>query len=131
MHCIAWRTRTGDTSATWQSVTNQPRTARAALDLAVETLTDNGYEPRPDDGRVIMANCPFHALAQAQTQLVCQMNHALIDGLTDALGPHRPVAELDPAPGRCCVVLRDPRGLSGGGRAAKSPVRQGLPRPPR
>ena len=82
-----------------------PRTARAALELAVETLTDNGYEPRPEDGRVIMANCPFHALARTQTQLVCQMNHALIGGLTDALGPHRPVAELDPAPDRCCVVL--------------------------
>ncbi len=82
-----------------------PRTARAALDLAVETLTVNGYEPRADDGRIVMANCPFHALARAQTQLVCQMNHALIDGLTEALGPHRPAAELDPAPDRCCVVL--------------------------
>jgi len=82
-----------------------PRTVRAALDLAVKTLTDNGYEPRREDGRVVMANCPFHALAQAQTQLVCQMNHALIGGLTEALGPHRPVAELDPAPNRCCVVL--------------------------
>ena len=86
-----------------------PRTARAALDFAVETLTDNGYEPRRDDGRVVMANCPFHALTQAQTQLVCQMNYALIVGLTDALGPHHPVAELDPAPGRCCVVLTEPR----------------------
>ena len=86
-----------------------PRTARAALALAVEILTENGYEPRPDDGRVIMANCPFHALAQAQTVLVCQMNHALIGGLTDALGPHRPVADLDPAPGRCCVVLETRR----------------------
>ena len=56
-----------------------------------------------------MANCPFHALAQAQTQLVCQMNYALIGGLTEALGPHRPVAELDPAPDRCCVVLTVPR----------------------
>jgi predicted ArsR family transcriptional regulator len=86
-----------------------PRTARAALELAIATLTANGYEPRPDVGRVIMANCPFHALAQVQTQLVCQMNHALIGGLTDALGPHRPVAELDPAPDRCCVVLIDSR----------------------
>ena len=33
-----------------------PRTARAALVLAVETLTDNGYEPRHDDGRVVMAH---------------------------------------------------------------------------
>ena len=86
-----------------------PQTARAALDLAVETLTGNGYEPRPDDGRIIMANCPFHALALAQTQLVCQMNHALIDGLTDALGPHSPTADLDPGPDRCCVVLRTHR----------------------
>jgi predicted ArsR family transcriptional regulator len=86
-----------------------PRTARAALDFAVETLTDHGYEPRPDDGRVVMANCPFHALTQVQTQLVCQMNHALIVGLTEALGPHHPVAELDPAPGRCCVVLTETR----------------------
>ncbi len=86
-----------------------PRTARAALDLAVETLTGNGYEPRPDGRPHLMANCPFHALAQAQTQLVCQMNHALIGGLTDALGPHRPVAELDPAPDRCCVVLTETR----------------------
>lgn len=88
------------------AVDNHPAgTVRAALDLAVQILTDNGYEPRREDGRVVMANCPFHALAQAQTQLVCQMNHALIGGLTEALGPHRPVAELDPAPDRCCVVL--------------------------
>ena len=83
-----------------------PRTAEAALGLAVETLAENGYQPRPDDGRIIMANCPFHALAQAQTQLVCQMNNALINGLAEALGPHRPVTELDPAPDRCCVVLQ-------------------------
>jgi predicted ArsR family transcriptional regulator len=82
-----------------------PRTTRAALDLAVETLIQNGYEPRRDEGRVVMANCPFHALARAQTQLVCQMNHALIGGLTEALGPNSPAAELDPAPDRCCVVL--------------------------
>lgn len=86
-----------------------PRTIRAALDLAVETLTDNGYEPRREDHRVVMANCPFHALARAQTQLVCQMNYALIGGLTEALGPHGPLAELDPAPDRCCVVLTETR----------------------
>src|ERR1700752_4004682 len=86
-----------------------PPPARAPLALAVDPLTDNGYEPRPADGRVVMANCPFHALARAQTQLVCQMNYALIGGVTDALGPHRPVAELDPAPARCCVVPTEAR----------------------
>jgi predicted ArsR family transcriptional regulator len=86
-----------------------PRTVRAALDLAVEVLSGNGYEPRREDGRVVMANCPFHALAQAQTQLVCQMNYALIGGLTEALGPHRPIADLNPAANRCCVVLNETR----------------------
>src|SRR4029077_5721778 len=79
-----------------------PRTARAALDLAIETLTGNGYEPRPDGGRVVMAHCPFHALAHAQTQLLRQMNHALVGGLADGLGTHHPVAVLGPAPYRCC-----------------------------
>lgn len=83
-----------------------PPTAAAALALAVDVLGNHGYEPRRDDGRVFMANCPFHTLAQTQTNLVCRMNHALIGGVTEALGPHRPVAELEPAPDRCCVVLR-------------------------
>ena len=83
-----------------------PASARAALELAVQTLSDNGYEPRLDDTRVVMVNCPFHALAQAHTELVCQMNHALIDGLTEALAPHGPIAELEPHPDRCCVILR-------------------------
>ncbi|WP_101948529.1 metalloregulator ArsR/SmtB family transcription factor [Mycobacterium sp. 3519A] len=82
-----------------------PRTVSAALDLAVRTLAENGYEPRHQDARVVMANCPFHTLARAQTELVCKMNHALIDGLAGALGPHAPIPELDPAPDRCCVVL--------------------------
>ena len=37
------------------------------------------------------------------------MKYALIGGLTEALGPHRPDAELDPEPVRCCVVLAEPR----------------------
>jgi predicted ArsR family transcriptional regulator len=86
-----------------------PATARAALALAAEILGNHGYEPRLAGARVTLANCPFHALAQAQTQLVCEMNHALICGVTEALGPRRPVAELDPAPDRCCVVLTENR----------------------
>lgn len=84
-----------------------PATTTAALRLAVEILTEHGYEPRQDGGRTVMANCPFHALVRAHTQLVCDMNHALICGVTDGLGPRRPHAELDPGPGRCCVVLTE------------------------
>jgi predicted ArsR family transcriptional regulator len=84
----------------------RPDTMAAALGLAVETLTRYGYEPHADDGRIVMVNCPFHALARAHTQLVCGMNHALIGGLTAVLEPHCPTVDLEPGEGRCCVVLR-------------------------
>jgi predicted ArsR family transcriptional regulator len=87
------------------SARGRPVTAEAALNLAVDTLRQLGYEPRRENDRVVMVNCPFHALAQAQTQLVCDMNHALIDGMATTLEPHCPAADLEPAEDRCCVVL--------------------------
>jgi predicted ArsR family transcriptional regulator len=82
-----------------------PADASAALDRAVRVLSSYGYEPRFSDSEVELANCPFHALAQEQTELACNMNHALITGVADALAPHGPDARLCPAPDRCCVVL--------------------------
>jgi len=95
------------------TATGRPDTVAAALDLAVDALRSHGYQPRRDDGRVVLDNCPFHALAQAQTELVCGTNQALIDGLVSTLGPHRPRACLEPAADRCCVVLRPGNGRSG------------------
>lgn len=86
-----------------------PAEADAALRLAVQVLAEHGYEPHPDGDRVVLANCPFHALARAQTDLVCHLNHALLSGLSDAMEPHRPVIDLEPSPGRCCVTLRPAR----------------------
>ncbi|OBK51613.1 metalloregulator ArsR/SmtB family transcription factor [Mycobacterium sp. 1081908.1] len=83
-----------------------PGDASAAMDLALRVLRRYGYEPRPAGGEVELANCPFHALAQEQTELACNMNHALITGVADALAPHGPDARLCPGPDRCCVVLR-------------------------
>lgn len=82
-----------------------PADAGVALRLAVGVLAEHGYQPRLTDGEVYLTNCPFHALAQAQTQLACAMNHALITGVTDALRPHTPRARLCPGSERCCVVL--------------------------
>lgn len=80
-----------------------------ALVAAMTLLSDHGYEPRREDGTrsgdVELANCPFHALAQEQTELACAMNHALITGVADALRPYSPDARLAPGPDRCCVVL--------------------------
>lgn len=76
-----------------------------ALESIVAVLAANGYEPRAEGDHVVMANCPFHALAEAHTELVCGLNHSLIAGLTEALGDAQVLAVLDPAPGRCCVTL--------------------------
>ena len=73
-----------------------------------EVLSDCGYEPRTDASGVTLANCPFHALAQDYTDLVCGMNLDLMDGLLDALGRANLEARLDPEPGRCCVSLSRP-----------------------
>lgn len=83
----------------------RPASAAAGLKLAVKVLSRYGYEPHAVGRRIELANCPFHALAQEQTELACNMNHALITGVADALAPHGPDARLCPGPDRCCVVL--------------------------
>lgn len=88
------------------------RTARAAdadvkaLDLARDALAAHGYEPHQDteaDG-LVLANCPFHSLADEHTELVCGMNLALIGGLADEVSGL--ACSLEPGPDRCCVVVR-------------------------
>ena len=93
------------------AVAGTPESAESALRLAVQVLAEHGYEPRPEGDRVVLANCPFHTLARAQTELVCHLNHAPIDGVADTLRPHCPRSRLDPREGRCCVVLT-PAGAS-------------------
>ena len=69
-----------------------------------DVLTDLGFEPREAGDDVVLGNCPFHALATSHTALICGMNLGMLTALLDERG--EPVAaSLDPAPGRCCVVL--------------------------
>ncbi|MCK9520940.1 MAG: helix-turn-helix domain-containing protein [Dehalococcoidia bacterium] len=79
----------------------------AGLVAAQEVLAEYGYEPRSDvdAGGFILANCPFHALAQDYTDLVCGMNLHLIQGFLEALETAGLEARLDPAPARCCVTV--------------------------
>lgn len=77
-----------------------PRLADAA-----RALGDLGYEPRVEGERVVLGNCPFHALAQEHTALVCGMNVGLLDAMLKEWGTEGTCAVLDPAPGRCCVTL--------------------------
>lgn len=64
-----------------------------------------GYEPRVGDEEIVLANCPFHALAARHTQLVCNMNLALLDGFARALPGAGLTARLEPSDRQCCVRL--------------------------
>lgn len=75
------------------------------IDVVLSVLDEQGFEPRRQGAQVFLGNCPFHALAQAHTQLVCGMNLDLLGGLLAGLGHTDMQAHLDPAPDRCCVVL--------------------------
>ncbi|MCV7317181.1 helix-turn-helix domain-containing protein [Mycolicibacillus parakoreensis] len=93
-----------------------PQTGRGALAAALAVLAEHGYEPcdataapvsveQAEPGEVVLANCPFHALAQSQTELACGMNYALIQGLAEMFTPVAPRTRLCPGDQRCCVVL--------------------------
>jgi predicted ArsR family transcriptional regulator len=81
------------------------RPGASSLDHLAATLAAQGYEPRVRDDVVVLANCPFHALAREHTALVCGMNLHLITAMLDELGHTEVRARLDPAPDRCCVTL--------------------------
>jgi predicted ArsR family transcriptional regulator len=83
------------------------RTANAdnARTVTLAVLEDHGYEPRAEGPDVALMNCPFHALAQEHTDLVCGMNLRLLDGVLDGVGSTGLTAYLHPAPARCCVRL--------------------------
>src|SRR3712207_7869094 len=51
---------------------------------------------RSEDGAVALANCPFHALAQQHTALVCGMNLRLLEGVLEEVGGAGLTARLAP-----------------------------------
>jgi predicted ArsR family transcriptional regulator len=68
-------------------------------------LTRLGFEPHPTADRILLRNCPFHALAARHTALVCGLNHAFLAGLLDGLRATDRHARLAPRPGHCCVEI--------------------------
>jgi predicted ArsR family transcriptional regulator len=82
------------------------RTRAGQLRAVLDVLADRGYQPRTDEGGgLALANCPFHALAEAHRTLMCGVNLDLIDSLVQAAGPRDVRAELSPSPGMCCVRI--------------------------
>lgn len=81
--------------------------ARDELDLVADVLGEHGYEPRPAEGGICLANCPFDRMAAEHTELVCGMNHALIGAVLEGLETRHARAVLAPQPGFCCVRVED------------------------
>lgn len=69
-------------------------------------LSDCGYEPRASEEGIVLANCPFHALAKEYTSLVCGINLDVLNTMVDRVPGVELVASLEPSPERCCVVMR-------------------------
>jgi len=84
----------------------KPRGARGTLAAVADVAEQLGYEPEAGADEVVLLNCPFHAVMTTAPGLVCSMNTALLDGIVEGVRGTGVVAELDPADGRCCVVVR-------------------------
>ena len=91
--------------AAYRVVASRPP-AEAPGERVDEVLAGLGYEPRAEASGLRLVNCPFHALAQEHTALVCGVNRTFVQGLLDALGRTDVVACLTPTPGQCCVTVR-------------------------
>ena len=78
----------------------------ATLRRAERLLSDLGYSPAREDGRLVLRNCPFDKLRDANLPLVCGINHALAEGYLDGMGAAEELrADLRPCPDSCCVVV--------------------------
>lgn len=71
-----------------------------------DTLASSGYEPVMSDDTLLLANCPFHRVAQEQTELVCGLNLEYVAGVADGMGCRGVQTALEPEAGRCCVSAR-------------------------
>jgi len=76
-------------------------------DALVGVLERHGYEPHLRGDEIVLANCPFHALADQHRDLVCGMNLELLSGVIDGAGGADVLeARLAPQPGYCCVRMK-------------------------
>jgi predicted ArsR family transcriptional regulator len=79
--------------------------ARQSRSTVIDVLTEHGYEPCVEGGDIVLSNCPFHALAKKDADLVCGMNLAFLQGVVEGLGNARVRPRLAPSEDRCCVRL--------------------------
>lgn len=85
-----------------------PRPSRKQLlAVLVDELTRLGFEPFADGiGTLRLRNCPYHDMAREDTDFVCSMNLALMQGVIEGLGVAGVSPALEPSEGMCCVAFQ-------------------------
>jgi predicted ArsR family transcriptional regulator len=86
----------------WGAAVGEPPTSEALDRLAV-ALAAGGYEPWIEDRTMFLRNCPFHRVAQEQTELVCGLNLEFVSGVATGARCAAVTTRLDPGEDRCCV----------------------------
>jgi predicted ArsR family transcriptional regulator len=87
---------------------------RGSFGRLLDLLRGAGYEPEIEPaGDVCLRNCPYDALVQEHRDVTCGMNLAWAEGLVDGLGASDVAVELNPEPGRCCVVFHPALSVDG------------------
>ena len=80
----------------------------------IQELAGHGFEPYMDgDEAIRLRNCPYHDLARENTDLICSMNLALMEGVSDGLALDGLKPALEPQAGACCVAFHLDRAHQG------------------
>ena len=77
------------------------------LERVATVLARYGYEPRIAEGRLVLANCPFRALAEECGEVICRMNFRLLKGVLKGVVAKGLDARVDPSVGSCCVTIEN------------------------
>ena len=87
-----------------QVATTTGQAIGASEESMLGALQHVGYQPHDDGaGGWMLANCPFHRLAAAHTELICNANVALVQGIADGADDATREARFEPGAGHGCV----------------------------
>jgi predicted ArsR family transcriptional regulator len=75
------------------------------LERVATVLAPYGYEPCITEGQLVLANCPFRALAEEFGEIICRMNLRLLKGVLKGAAAKGLAARTDPSVGSCCVTI--------------------------
>lgn len=79
---------------------------RRLVEVGLEVLRQQGFDPRAHDGEVALRSCPFRAVASAHRGVVCPMSRALIEGVVAGLNVKGVSVLCATGSDGCCVTLR-------------------------